>query len=89
MIQTQRTRPLGKRGAGPEIIHLPLYCNISPPDQQAAWRDGWLRKLESVGMAVAGLTLAPAHRQAGERAVSHLIAVLTNLNERGADHDPV
>ena len=89
MIQNRQTRPLGKRGAGSKNDNQPLQYNISPPDQQAAWRDGWLRKLESVGMAVAGLTLAPAHRQAGERAVSHLIAVLTNLNERGAGHDPI
>ena len=89
MIQTQRTRPLGKRVAGPEINNTPSHYSVTPPDQQAAWRDGWLRKLESVGMAVAGLTLAPAHRQAGERAVSHLIAVLTDLNERGAEHDPI
>jgi hypothetical protein len=89
MIQTQRTRPLGKRVAGPENRFSTSKYNASTLDQQAAWRDAWLARLESVGMAVAGLTLAPAHRQAGERAVSHLITVLTALGERGADHDPI
>ncbi len=78
MIQTQRTRPLEPERAGVGRLKEPLFYNIFSPDQQAEW----LKKLKSVGMAVTGLILAPAHRQAGERAVSH-------LNERRADHDPV